>query len=362
MTARVLHLIPTLGQGGAERQLSLLGPGLALAGQAIAVAFHTGGPNLSALESAGVPLYQLPSRSNHDPRLLTDIASVVRRFRADIVQTWLLQMDVLGGTVAHWQGLSHVLSERSSAAMYAPGGWKLRARATLGRRADAIVANSEGGLAYWRGLGARGAMHVVRNALTPSSADAPADDFGLSAKPLLIAAGRLSHEKNVPALVESLTIALRQLPDHHAIIFGDGPERMGTEALIAATGLSDRLHLGGYTNALPWWLARADAFLSASFMEGHPNVVIEAAAAGCPLVLSDIPAHREFAVGNSALFAPTRDAAALARALIGTVVNRDASRSRVGEARSLTAALSVESAARRHIDLYRTLSKTGHRP
>lgn len=355
---RVLHLIPTLGQGGAERQLSLLAPAMARKGQAIAVAFHTGGPNLQALESAGVSLFQLPSRSNHDPRLLTDIASVIRRFRADIVQTWLLQMDVLGGTVARWKGLRHVLSERSSAAMYAPGGWKLKARASIGRRADAIVANSEGGLAYWRALGAHGEMYLVRNALTPSAAEAPTNDLGLGGRRLLVAAGRLSHEKNVPVVVQALAAALRQLPDHHAVIFGDGPEREATEALIAATRLADRLHLGGYTDALPWWLGRADAFLSASLIEGHPNVVIEAAAAGCPLVLSDIPAHREFAAGDSALFAPTRDAAALARALVGAVQDPAASQVRVQQARSLTAALGVESAARQHIDLYRTLIKS----
>lgn len=358
MTSRVLHLIPTLGQGGAERQLSLLAPAMALEGQAVAVAFHTGGPNLSALESAGVPLFQLPPRSNHDPRLLTDIDGVMRRFQADIVQTWLLQMDVLGGTVARFKGLPHVLSERSSAAMYAPGGWKLKARASIGRRAEAIVANSEGGLAYWRSLGARGQMRMVRNALTPSAAGAPSNDLGLGGKPLLVAAGRLSHEKNVPVVVQALAAALRQLPDHHAVIFGDGPERADTQTLIAATGLTGRLHLGGYTDALPWWFERADAFLSASFMEGHPNVVIEAAAAGCPLVLSDIPAHREFAVGDSALFAPTRDPAALAHALVDAVQRQTASRARVELARSLTAALSVEGAARQHIDLYRTLIKT----
>jgi glycosyltransferase involved in cell wall biosynthesis len=120
--------------------------------------------------------------------------------------------------------------------------------------------------------------------------------------------------------------------------------------------------LGGYTNALPWWLGRADAFISASFVEGHPNVVIEAAAAGCPLILSDIPAHREFAVGDSALFAPTRDASALAGALVDTVLDCETSKLRAQRARSLVAELTVESAARQYIDLYRTLIKTSRRP
>lgn len=357
---RVLHLIPTLGPGGAERQVSLLVPALERFGLNVAVGFHTGGPNLRALEIAKVPLFQV-HRSNHDPRLLMDIAAVAKHFRADIIQTWLLQMDVLGGAIAWWKGLPHVLSERSSAPSYSAGGCKLWARATLGRRAHAIVANSEGGLAYWRALGARGEMRVVRNALTPWTGAPPIDDLNLSGKRLLVAAGRLCSVKNVPVLVDALATALHQLPEHHGVIFGDGPERADAAARIAATGLADRLHLGGYTEALPWWLQRADAFLSASYVEGHPNVVIEAAAACCPLVLSDIPAHREFA-GDSALFMAPNNAAALAQALVATVVDRDAAQVRARCARSLTESLNIDSAAQSYIDLYQTLIKTPCRP
>jgi glycosyltransferase involved in cell wall biosynthesis len=353
---RILHLIPSLGQGGAERQLSLLGPALAVKGYAVAVAFHTGGPNLGALESAGVPLYHLPTRSNHAPRLLTDIASVARRFRADIVQTWLLQMDVLGGIVARCMGLPHLLSERSSAAMYASGGWKSRLRVAIGRGAHAVIANSEGGLDYWRAQGARGRLHVVRNALTPPSLEpAPLSLLGLEGQRLLVAAGRLSHEKNVPMLVRAMAAALAKLPDHHAVIFGDGPDREVTQALIADTGLSGRIHLGGYTQQLSGWLRAADVFVSASLMEGHPNVVIEAAAAGCPLVLSDIPAHREFAVNGSALFAPASDSGRLADAMVLSVTDRLAALARADQARALTEALSVEAAALQHIHIYRSL-------
>jgi len=356
MSIRVLHLIPSFGPGGAERQVSMLVPAMNSVEKNVAVAFHTCGPNLPEIETAGVPIFLMSTRSNYDPRLVVSIATVVRDFQPNIIQTWLPQMDVLGGLVAQLKGIPHVLSERSSAAMYAQGGWKNRLRLAVGRRAEAIIANSEGGLDYWRAQGALGSLHVVRNALTPPSREpAPLAQLGLERRKLLVAAGRLSHEKNVPVLVQAMAAALAKLPEHHAVIFGNGPELEATLALIAATGLSDRIHMGGYSSNLSGWLRSADVFVSASLMEGHPNVVIEAAAAGCPLVLSDIPAHREFALGDSALFAPATNAQLLAEAMVHSVIHRGAAMARASLARKLTEPLSVEAAARQHIEIYSSL-------
>jgi len=358
VTIRVLHLIPSLGSGGAERQLSILAPAIDAMGLNIAVVFHSRGPNICALETAGVSQFVISIRSNYDLRLLIGVAAAVRDFRPDIIQTWLPQMDIIGGLVARRESIPHVLSERSSAAMYLSEGWKNRLRVAIGKRAQAIIANSEGGLDYWRAQGARGHLHVVRNALTPPSTEpAPVAELGLEGKRLLVAAGRLSHEKNVPILIRAMAAALAKLPDHHAVIFGEGPEREATIALIEATGQSGRLHLGGYATNLSGWLRAADVFISASLMEGHPNVVIEAAAAGCPLVLSDIPAHREFALGDSALFAPTHDAERLAEALIQSVCYRDEALARAERAQALTKPLSVQAAAQRHLEIYRSLLK-----
>lgn len=356
MSLRVLHLIATLGSGGAERQVSLLLPQMRGSGVDLSLCFHKEGPNLAPLLIGGIHLRRLPTRSNHDPRLLIDIAQNAREVRPDIIQTWLPQMDVLGGLVARWMGIPHILSERSSAAMYALGGWKNGLRVAIGRRAQAIIANSEGGLDYWRAQGAQGRLHVVRNALTPLSRErVPISLLGLQGKKLLVAAGRLSHEKNVPVLVKAIAVALSKLPEYQAVIFGDGPEHKATLALIEVTGMSGRIHLGGYTEHLAGWLSAADVFLSASLIEGHPNVVIEAAAAGCPLVLSDIPAHREFAVGDSALFAPANDPGLLADAIVQSVTDRTASMRRADQARALTEALSVDAVVRQYVHIYRSL-------
>jgi glycosyltransferase involved in cell wall biosynthesis len=269
-------------------------------------------------------------------------------------------MDVLGGVVARLIGTPHVLGERSSGENYSSRGWKTQLRLAIGKNAKIIIANSEGGLEYWRAHGAKVSFQVVRNALTPPRLEpAPLSRFGLVGRRILVAAGRLDKIKNVSVLVQVMAASLAKLPAHHAVIFGEGPERDAALALINKSGVGQRLHLGGYTDNLDGWLRAADVFVSASFAEGHPNVVIEAAAAGCPLVLSDIGAHREFAVGNSALFAPAQDVKRLAEAVIQSVLDRPAALIRADKARLLTQPLSIEAAAQEYVRIYRSLLNQG---
>jgi glycosyltransferase involved in cell wall biosynthesis len=351
---RVIHLIPTLGQGGAERQLSLLAPALAAQGNEIAVVFHTDGPNLRRLQNNDVRLFKLPSRSNNDPRILIDIALVVKGFRADIVQTWLPKMDVIGGLTANLLGVPHILSERSSSAAYSRNDWKLKFRALLGKRAAAIVANSNSGLDYWRQFNCKSSLWIIRNALTPVIMTDPKNDLGLGGNRLIIAAGRLSFEKNIEVLISSLKGALRALPDHHAVVFGDGPERGRAEELVHDAGLADRLHICGDTDSLYWWLHRADCFVSTSLMEGHPNAPVEAAASGCPLVLSDIPAHREFFPLNSALFGEPYNSSQFTELIVEAVINSKCSLYRALNAKKLTVNLTLD----RVVDQYQSMYKT----
>src|SRR5213075_2062115 len=97
LTMRILHCIPTLEGGGAERQLALLGPKHVAAGHEIHVALLRGGPHLDAISRGCVTVHQLPRRSPHDPRTALSIASLIGDVQPDIVQTWLLMMDVWGG-------------------------------------------------------------------------------------------------------------------------------------------------------------------------------------------------------------------------------------------------------------------------
>ena len=148
---KVLHCIPTLSSGGAERQLSLLAPAQRAHGIDAHIAFVRAGAHYERLARSGVPLHHLHARSNHDPRIATQLWSVVSDVRPDIVHTWLPMMDLMGGSIALARRVPWVLSERSNAEAYVERFKDRVLRNRLGRWADAVVANSNGGAQVWRG-------------------------------------------------------------------------------------------------------------------------------------------------------------------------------------------------------------------
>ena len=154
---RVLHLIPTLGEGGAERQLSYLGAELVRRGWSVDVGLLRGGPNLERLALAGTTIHALPYRNHHDPGLMWRLHRLARKVRPDVVHTWLTQMDVLGGAVALANRIPWVLAERSNRNGYPPTAKNLL-RVGLGRHASAIVSNSRGGDSYWEERSGRRAL------------------------------------------------------------------------------------------------------------------------------------------------------------------------------------------------------------
>jgi glycosyltransferase involved in cell wall biosynthesis len=298
---RVLHLIPSFGSGGAERQLSIIAPAMAESGIECHVGYCYEGPNLQPLLQSPVHLHQFRVAGNYDPMLFWQVWLLIRAIRPDVVQTWLLQMDVVGGVTALLAQVPFVLSERSSSAAYPPG-WKTFLRGRIGMFATSIVANSQGGMDYWKSLHVNAPVFLIRNCIAPPLRVPEIPENTPPTTDLILFAGRLSPEKNVVLLLKALIQVLVAAPKCTAIMFGEGPLQVGLCEMISDAGMNDRIRLGGYTRNLATWLSRADVCVSISEFEGNPNIVLEAAAQGCSLVLSDIPAHREIFDQSSAWF------------------------------------------------------------
>lgn len=350
---RILYTIPTLGHGGAERQLSYIAAELAARGHDIHVASSRGGANLGRMQAAGVEWHRLGG-SHRDPLIFFRLLRLMRRLKPDVVQTILTPMDILGGAAALMTGTRWVLRESSSAQLYVAG-WRHRLRLSLARMADAVVSNSAGGDAYWRKASGAPPLHVIPNALpleeVAGASPAAAAGFGPGVKVVLYA-GRMDAGKNVEGVLTALARVDDEVP-FVAVMCGDGPSRPRLEALARELGLADRVIFKGYVDNLWALMRRADAFVSLSRFEGCPNVVLEAMACGCPLVVSDIPAHRELLDERSARFADPDDTARVAVELKEALLFGDEARARAARARA--ARRPVETTARLYEQLYRSL-------
>lgn len=208
-------------------------------------------------------------------------------------------MDVAGGMVALSRRIPWIVGERSSAEAYANHFAYGFLRKSVGRRADAVVANSHAGAQVWERVLRGGARtHVIRNVL-PLDAIAAArparlDQLGLEpGQPAVIFAGRLAPEKNVDLLLGVATDVCR-VSGAAFLICGDGPARVGLQRLADDSTQRARIKILGDRDDVWDLMKAARVFVSTSAFEGQPNSVLEAMACGCPLVVSDIAAHREF--------------------------------------------------------------------
>lgn len=107
----------------------------------------------------------------------------------------------------------------------------------------------------------------------------------------LVALGRFAHQKNYPLMLD----AVARLEGVQLVIAGDGPLRSDLEAQIARLATQDKVTLLGNVKRedIPDLLHAGDLFLQTSTYEGQSNTVLEALAAGLPMVLHDVPEQRE---------------------------------------------------------------------
>jgi glycosyltransferase involved in cell wall biosynthesis len=107
------------------------------------------------------------------------------------------------------------------------------------------------------------------------------------AEPVVVFAGRQIPEKRAPALVPAVALARERLPELHADVYGDGPDRPAVEAAVRDHGLQDVVRVHGFVDGetVDRALGRALCLALPSRREGYGLVVIEAASRGTPSVV-----------------------------------------------------------------------------
>lgn len=207
---------------------------------------------------------------------------------------------------------------------------QLRAQRLAYRAAQTVVANSKAAVEQLQ----REGVERTRIALIPNGIDlaafAPPPARVIVRKIAMVA--NLRPEKGHDLLIDAAPAILAREPEAEFFIAGDGPLRQALETRATGRGVASRFHFLGQCNDVPALLATSDLFVLPSRSEAFPNAVIEAMAAGLPVVASEVGGIPELVKsGVTGMLVPPGDAAALARSVLD-LMDRPGFAAALGEA------------------------------
>jgi glycosyltransferase involved in cell wall biosynthesis len=351
----LLHLLPTFDYSATGRQLSLIAPVLREKAEIHVAALGPDGPIAESLRAAGVSVHFLGSGRQFDFAPLRALRRLVRELRPGVVHAWRLPAVRAIAPLQAWRttAIRLVVSEpRRGGRINLLDRWFLRS-------ADAVIASHRAEADAVRRLGvATNRGHELPPAVSnPAIESAP---LGLAFPPdakTVMCIGTLRPAHGFRDAIWAADILRYPIPDLHLVIIGDGPDRARLSRF--ALGINPA---GGHVHFLPArpdasaLLAHADVVWVPSRSECGRQVLLEAMAAGRPVVATALPGLGALvADGRTGLLIPPGAPIELARRT-RTLLDDPNLAGRLGAAgREAVAGLTPERVALMYAALYQTL-------
>lgn len=355
---RVLHVIPCLAGGGAERQLQYLINSSVLSDLEVHVAYiDEGGHNSPHLKN--VTFHKLRAGSNYDPGLIVRLFLLIRRVDPHLVQSWLIQSDILSAIACLLSKKKWLLRESNAPSLRRGNHIKFIIRKALTYFSESIISNSAAGLSYWKSIYPEKKHFLIENGF-------PIQDIEVRSRETLpsglrnelgqfvLFVGRLEEQKNVHKIIQAMVLVQNNFK---LVVCGDGNLYNSLRHLTTTLGIEGRVvFLGRMEEGLIYSLmSSAKGIILNSHFEGFPNVAVEAIICRCPLVLSDIQPHRAILDSDSATFVNKDDVCDVAKALDGLISEPKKKRKKANNAYEIVRFLSVEYMASKYRKVYEQL-------
>ncbi len=360
---RVLFVITDLDVGGAEKCCVQLATGLDRSRWSPAVcSLSTPGALAERLIMSGVPVHSLDARRGwHGPAAVARLARLIARTQPDVVHTILFHANVIGRLAARLAGVTNVVSSIRVAERRFRR--HLVAETLTCRLSRRIICVSE---AVARFTQRRSHVPTSRIEVVPNGVETDAAPTGRVTRETLglprdsvaaIFVGRLDPQKGVDVLLRAVASAKERVPALELLIVGAGPDRDSLVALARQLDIEARTHWLGFRADVPALLHAADLFVLPSRWEGMPNVVLEAMAAGLPVIAtategtSEIVRHDE-----TGALVPIDADDALAREIVRFATDQElrAASGRRGQ-HNVRQEFSVDKMIRRHEHIYESV-------
>lgn len=340
------------------------------------ISLTDGGIMGERIKSLGVPVQSIGMRPGDVMSLrgLRDLTQELRRFRPDVVQTWLYHADLIGGLAARFAGVRRVawglhISHLDHQSVKRTTRWTVKACAMLSHRVPSkIVCCAESTARFHAAIGYDAKkMTVIPNGFDtarfkPNAAARAAmrAELGIAENvPLVGLCGRFHPQKDHENFVRAAAILNARLPEACFLLCGEGSDRQNAQLAgwIDEAGLRDKFYLLGRRSDMSQIYPMLDILSLASlFGEAFPMVVGEAMACGVPCVVTDV-GDSALLVGDTGRVVPVRDSRALAEAWSGVIGMTPETREALGYAARcrIQNHYEIDVIAARYENLYRAL-------
>lgn len=321
----IVHLTASPSYGGTERQMLELGRELAGSVSSVYLTFREEERCWDFVDQARSQGFAAHGLEYDTPRLreaFREILGLIRRFGASALVAHGYKPNLLGRMAARRLGIPAIAVSHG----WTGESFRVRVYDWIDRLhlrwMDEVVCVSAAQAHKVRRCGVPlDKVRVIRDAVRASrfARPNPVDRsrlesfFPTGPEVIVGSAGRLSREKGFEFLVDAAAAVLSSHPNTGFVLFGDGPLREPIAQRIRDKNLEGRFVLPGFCHELDAFLPHVDAFVLPSFTEGLPNVVLEAFAAGVPVIATAVGGTPEVVEdGTNGYLVPPGDAATLA--------------------------------------------------
>ena len=361
---KVLWLTKGLGRGGAEMLLVSLARAMDRSRIDIEVAYRL--PQKTALveslENAGVPTHCLAQPGTH---WSVQLRRLLTRRRYDIVHTHAPLVGAAARTLAP-RGVILLHTEHNTWDRYHPATRWVNG-ATMGRNTRVWAVSDEVARSIrvpvsWRPTPVEVMLHGVDLKTVRRGEEARAnarERLGVEEGHFLFGTvGNLAAKKDQGTMLRAFAEALWALPAARLVVVGTGPRERELRLLADRLGVGHALEFLGMRDDVPELLPGFDTFVLSSLHEGLSIALVEALAAGVPVVATRVGGIPELIIhGEYGLLVPPRDAGSLAAAMVG-LARDEPTRSRLAASGPLRAAdFSIQAAADRLTSHYLVLGR-----
>jgi len=339
---RILFLSTSMGMGGADSQLLSAAHGMRSRGHEVRIVSLTQlGPMGLEAQRAGIPTESLDMRRGvPDPRGLVRLVRLVRAWRPDVVHSHMVHANLMARVLRVITPVPVMVSTIHN--IYEGGRLRMAAYRLTNALVDhvTIVSQAAADRFVRERIVPESLLTVIPNGVdTEQFRRIPREvghslrqSLGLEGKFVWLAVGRFEIAKDYPNMLRGFARVRERFPQATLLLVGRGSLQSETERLAQSLDLGSGVRFLGVRDDVVQVMSAADGYVMSSAWEGMPMVLLEAAAAGLPIVTTRVGGNHEVVRdGESGFVVPPRDHEALGRAMLQLMELSETERRSMGD-------------------------------